>query len=96
MAYTAKQLVKIAQAEIGYKETSLDDKYTKDLVKIGYNNDIALNSVFVDWCFFQLANQNAMLMQKFECQTGALGCDCSVAMDYYEKAGRLDKSNPQE
>ena len=96
MAYTAKQLVKIAQAEIGYKETSLDDKYTKDLVKIGYNKDMALNSIFVDWCFFQLANQNAILMQKFECQTGALGSDCSAAMNYYEKAGRLYKSNPQE
>lgn len=99
MAYTAKQLIKIAQAEIGYKETSLDNglnKYTKDLINAGYNKDMSWNSIFIDWCFFQLAEKNAAVTQKLQCQTGSFGMDCTYAMSEYQKAGRLFKSNPKE
>ena len=108
MSYTAKRLIAIAQAEIGYKEkasnASLDNntanagsnnytKYARDLAAAGYyngnKNGFAWCDVFVDWCFFQLADKNRAKAENIECQTGELGAGCIYSKGYYKAQGRI-------
>lgn len=68
-------------------------KYARDLAQAGYyngnKNGYAWCDVFVDWCFYQLANKNAAKAQEIECQTGPLGAGCLYSMQYYKNAGRF-------
>lgn len=105
MAFTAKRLIAIAAAEVGYLEKksnyNLDNKtanaggnnwtkYARDLHKAGYynfnKNGYAWCDVFVDWCFYQLCNRNAVTAQKIIYQTGDLGAGCTFSMGYYKTA----------
>ena len=106
--YTAKRLIAIAVAEIGYHEkisnSNLDDKnansgsgnwtkYARDLAAAGYyngnKNGYAWCDVFVDWCFYILANRDARVAQMIECQTGDCGAGCLYSRQYYQQQGRL-------
>lgn len=111
MAFTAKQLVAIAAAEVGYLEKksnyNLDSKtanagsnnwtkYARDLHKAGYynfnKNGYAWCDVFVDWCFYQLCNRDAVAAQKIIYQTGDLGAGCTFSMGYYKTAKQFFKT----
>lgn len=113
MGYTAKELVAIAVAQLGYKEKAtnaqLEDfaanagsnnwtKYARDLAAAGYyngnKNGYAWCDVFVDWCFYQLADKDAKKAQEIECQTGDLGAGCTFSKQYYKAQGRI-YSTPQ-
>ena len=106
--YTARKLIAIAVAQIGYHEkasnANLDDptanagsnnwtKYARDLAAAGYyngnKNGYAWCDVFVDWCFYMLADKNAAKAQEIECQTGPLGAGCLYSRQYYQQQGRL-------
>lgn len=74
-------------------------KYARDLHAAGYYNGdkcgYAWCDVFVDWCFYQLAEKNAAKAQEIECQTGPYGAGCYYSAQYYKQAGRYYTSNPQ-
>lgn len=74
-------------------------KYARDLYAAGYyqgnKNGYAWCDVFVDWCFYMLADKNAAKAQEIECQTGLYGAGCSWSAKYYKVQGRLYTSNPQ-
>lgn len=74
-------------------------KYARDLYAAGYyqgnKNGYAWCDVFVDWCFYMLADKNAAKAQEIECQTGLYGAGCSWSAKYYKAQGRLYTSNPQ-
>ena len=74
-------------------------KYSRDLAAAGYYNGnkqgVAWCDVFVDWCFYQLANRDAKKAQEIECQTGPLGAGCLYSMQYYQQQGRFFTTNPQ-
>ena len=111
MAFTAKKLVSIAEAEVGYLEkksnSNLDSKtgnagvnnytkYARDLHKAGYynfnKNGYAWCDVFVDWCFYQLCDEDAVVAQKIIYQTGDLGAGCKFSMGYYKTAKQFFKT----
>lgn len=68
-------------------------KYARDLARAGYyngnKNGYAWCDVFVDWCFWILANRDARLGQTIECQTGDCGAGCLFSRQYYQQQGRL-------
>lgn len=68
-------------------------KYARDLARAGYyngnKNGYAWCDVFVDWCFWILADRDARLGQTIECQTGDCGADCLFSRQYYQQQGRL-------
>lgn len=74
-------------------------KYARDLANAGYyngnKNGYAWCDVFVDWCFYQLANKDAKKAQYLICQTGDLGAAVNYSAGYYKNAGRYYTSNPK-
>ncbi len=68
-------------------------KYARDLAAAGYyngnKNGFAWCDVYVDWCFWILADRDANLAQVIECQTGPLGAGCLYSRQYYQQQGRL-------
>lgn len=74
-------------------------KYARDLHAAGYyqanKNGYAWCDVFVDWCFYKLANMDADKAQEIICQTGPYGAGCEWSAKYYKQAGRFYTSNPQ-
>lgn len=68
-------------------------KYARDLARAGYyngnKNGYAWCDVFVDWCFWILADRDARLGQTIECQTGDCGAGCLFSRQYYQQQGRL-------
>ena len=68
-------------------------KYARDLRNAGYyngnKNGYAWCDVFVDWCFYQLANQDAKKAQEIECQTGDCGAGCIYSAQYYRAQNRF-------
>lgn len=74
-------------------------KYARDLHNAGYyngnKNGYAWCDVFVDHCFWVLCGKDAKKAQEIECQTGNLGAGCKYSAGYYEKQGRLYKSDPK-
>ena len=71
-------------------------KYARDLAAAGYyngnKNGYAWCDVFVDWCFWVLANRDARIGQMIECQTGDCGAGCLYSRQYYQQQGRLFNS----
>lgn len=74
-------------------------KYARDLHAAGYyqanKNGYAWCDMFVDWCFYQLANKDADKAQEIICQTGPYGAGCKFSAQYYKNAGRFYTSDPQ-
>ncbi len=106
----ADTLIRIALAEVGYREkasnASLDDpqanagsgnwnKYARDLAAAGYYNG---NKNGYAWCecFVDWCFWNAFGSegQRIQCQTGDLGAACIYSMQYYKQQGRCDM-NPR-
>lgn len=71
-------------------------KYARDLYSAGYyngnKNGYAWCDVFVDWCFFMVANKNKTEAERIQCQIGPYGAGCTYSMGYYQQAGRLDRA----
>ena len=71
-------------------------KYARDLAAAGYyngnKNGYAWCDIFVDWCFWVLANRDARIGQMIECQTGDCGAGCLYSRQYYQQQGRLFNS----
>ena len=102
----ADTLIRIALAEVGYREkasnASLDDpqtnagsgnwtKYARDLAAAGYYNG---NKNGYAWCecFVDWCFYKAFGAdgQRIQCQTGDLGAACIYSMQYYKQQGRCD------
>ena len=77
-------------ANAGYNNWT---KYARDLHKAGYyngnKNGFAWCDVFVDWCFYQLCDNNAKKAQDIICQTGTLGAGVGYSLGYYKTAKRF-------
>lgn len=71
-------------------------KYARDLNEAGYyngdKNGYAWCDLFVDWCFYMLANKDAYLAQKVECQTGDGGAGCLYSAQYYRNQNRYSST----
>lgn len=71
-------------------------KYARDLYSSGYyngnKNGYAWCDVFVDWCFLQLCDGDAVKAEWIICQTGDYGAGCGYSMRYYQSAGRFYKT----
>lgn len=111
--FTAKRLLEITIAELGYQEketnSQLDSKtanagdgnytkYARDLRNAGYyngnKNGFAWCDMFVDWCFYQLCDQDAAKAQEVQCQTGPYGAGCYWSAKYYKQQNRFYTSDP--
>lgn len=68
-------------------------KFARDLHNAGYYNGDKCGydwcDVFVDWCFYQLANKDAKKAQDMECQTGDCGAGCWFSAQYYRNQNRF-------
>lgn len=112
--YTAEDLIKIAENEVGYHEkrtnSQLDDKtanagtndwtkYSRDLYNAGYYNGNKNGywwcDVFYDWLHYIASGKVKTDAEYVECQTGLEGAGCGYSMQFYQNAGRFDKT-PKE
>lgn len=107
---SADKVIKIALAEVGYREKAsnafLDDpqanagsgnwtKYARDLAAAGYYNGSKNGYAWCE-CFVDWCFFKAFGPdgQRIQCQTGDLGAACIYSMQYYKQQGRCDM-NPR-
>lgn len=70
-------------------------KYARDLWAAdphfyqGPKNGYDWCAVFVDWCVYMAAGQDAAAAQKAMCYTGPYGAGCKASVTYYKEAGRF-------
>lgn len=70
-------------------------KYARDLWAAdphfyqGPKNGYDWCAVFVDWCVYMAADQDAAAAQEAMCYTGPYGAGCPSSVNYYKAAGRF-------
>lgn len=70
-------------------------KYARDLWAAaphfyqGNKNGYDWCAVFVDWCLYKAAGNDAEAAQKALCYTGPYGAGCKSSVTYYKEAGRF-------
>lgn len=98
MACYASEAVKIAKAQIGYKETGNNwNKYAQELDKTdmynGKKQNVAWCDVFFDWVIWSACEKNTAEAEKVLCQPKkSAGAGCVYSYRYYKAEGRTGKT----
>lgn len=71
-------------------------KFGRDLHKAGYyngnKNGYPWCDQTVDWGFWKAADEDKETAEYIQCQSGPYGAGCGYSMQYYQDAGRFDKT----
>ena len=101
VGYLEKASNRDLDSQTGNPGTGNWTKYARDLWEAkphfyqSNKNGFDWCAVFVDWCLYMAADQDARRAMDALCYTGPYGASCSFSVGYYRAAGRFHKEDPK-